>query len=835
MMMRLWTGLISLVGMLVLAGPPARAQEVTQQTAPAITVTEWVAQIEASLVQITDVRVEATDAGLQVVLETADGTLAEPITSVSGNALILEIPNAVLAGDGFEEFSPAEGIALVQVSPLAGDRVQVAITGADAAPEVTVGSDAAGLALSVVPGVALASEEGEAIQLVVTGEEDEGYNPSSASTATRTDTPLRDIPQAIQVVPEEVIEDQRVTRVGEALQNVSGVTDAGTFNNYLDYIWLRGFRTDLGNYFRDGVRLNNYFVGFGIEELANLERVEILKGPASVLYGAVDPGGVINFVTKAPLSEPAYSVTASAGSFSSYRGEFDLTGPLNEEETILYRLNGVYDNSGSFRNFVDSERISIAPSVSIDFSTQTSLRLDGSFSSLETFPDSGIPAVGDRPADIPRERSINEPFSRFESEDLTLGYTLNHEFSDDWSFRNIFTYQSYRVPEFFGPLPLSLDETTGELERFPYRQRVNADSYSLQADFTGEFNTGSIEHRLLIGTDFNYTRQDRRFLLDFATAYPTLNIFNPNYANQLYDTTTNFFRDDSFYSYGFYLQDQITLSPEWKLLIGGRYDIFEQERTFGDIEPRERTFNQTDSAFTPRLGVVYQPSEAVSLYASYANSFLPSGSNRRNPDGSDFEPTTGSQYELGVKTDFLDGRLSATLAGFILERQNVVTADPSNPGFSTTTGEQTSQGIELDVAGEILPGWDIIASATYLDARVTEDNTIPEGNRLFNAAETSASLWTTYRLQSGDLEGLGFGLGLYYVGDREGDLANSFTLPSYFRTDAALYYEQNNWQAALNVRNLFDTTYFSGSSGSRTSGINVGEPISIVGSFSYTF
>ena len=187
MIMRLWMGSVSLVGLWVLAGLPAQAQE----TAPATTVAEWVAQVEASLVQITDVRLEETDAGLQVVLETADGTLAEPVTSVSGDALVLEIPNAVLVGEGVEEFEPAEGIALVQVSPLAGDRVQVVITGADAVPEVAVGSDAAGLTLSVVPGIAQAGEGDEAIQILVTGEEDEGYNPSSAAVGSRTETPIR--------------------------------------------------------------------------------------------------------------------------------------------------------------------------------------------------------------------------------------------------------------------------------------------------------------------------------------------------------------------------------------------------------------------------------------------------------------------------------------------------------------------------------------------------------------------------------------------------------------------------------------------------------------------
>ncbi|MEL7494791.1 MAG: TonB-dependent receptor plug domain-containing protein, partial [Cyanobacteria bacterium J06554_11] len=322
--MRLWTGLLSLIGMLMLLGPVARAEEVISQTAPALTVAEWVAQIEASLVQITDVRIEETDAGLQVVLETAAGTLAEPTTTTAGDALILEIANAVLVGDGFEEFAPAEGIALVQVSPLAGDRVQVVVTGADAVPEVAVGSDAAGLTLSVVPGVAQAAEEGETIQLVVTGEEDEGYNPSSASTATRTDTPLRDIPQSIQVVPQQVIEDRNVRTITEAVETVSGVVeDFRFFNGTSGNRRIRGFTASstLRNDFPESS------VSTSATPLATIEQLEILKGPSSVITGAIDPGGVVNYVTRQPLSEPYYNLDLEIGNFGLYQPSVDVSGP----------------------------------------------------------------------------------------------------------------------------------------------------------------------------------------------------------------------------------------------------------------------------------------------------------------------------------------------------------------------------------------------------------------------------------------------------------------------------------------------------------------------------
>jgi iron complex outermembrane recepter protein len=287
-------------------------------------------------------------------------------------------------------------------------------------------------------------------------------------------------------------------------------------------------------------------------------------------------------------------------------------------------------------------------------------------------------------------------------------------------------------------------------------------------------------------------------------------------------------------SYGTYIQDQIALTDSLKLLIGGRYDwISYRNETldFGSLGNTTTEPYQNDGAFSPRIGLVYQPSDTVSLYASYSRSFLQSTG--FNPDGRRFESTRGTQYEVGVKTDFLDGALSATLAAYHLTKTNITTPDPDNPLFSIQTGEQQSQGVELNATGEILPGWNIIASYAYTDAEVTEDNTIPEGNRLANVPENQASLWTTYTIQEGDLRGLGFGLGLFYVGERQGDLANSFQLDDYLRTDAAVYYQRGRFRSAINIQNLFDIEYANSSFG-RTA-TERGNPFTIVGSVSWKF
>lgn len=304
---------------------------------------------------------------------------------------------------------------------------------------------------------------------------------------------------------------------------------------------------------------------------------------------------------------------------------------------------------------------------------------------------------------------------------------------------------------------------------------------------------------------------------------------NPTYDIARPEVSRIFKFEETTQSYGVYLQDQIEFGDQWKLLIGGRYDWISDE--FESLVDNADTPQTNNGAFSPRIGLVYQPSDTVSLYASYSRSFRQTTA--FTPDES-FEPTRGTQYELGTRVDFLEGRLSANLAAYNLTRTNIATPDPDNPPFSIQTGEAQSQGIELDVTGEILPGWNVILSHAYTDAEVTEDNVTPIGNQLPNVPFNQASLWTTYEIQQGALEGLGFGLGLFYIGERQGDLANTIALPSYLRTDAALYYSRDRFNAAINIRNLFDIDYVSFADGSQTQ-IQRGAPFTIVGSLNWVF
>lgn len=380
---------------------------------PATTVTDWLAQIEASLVQITGVRVETTEAGLQVVLETAEGELSTPATQTVGDAVIAEIPNAVLAlpdGESFEQFEPAEGIALVRVTELPSDRVQVSITGTDAPPQAEMSVEAGNLVLSVVPGIAQAGDADEAIELVVTGEQEEDYVVDDATTATRTDTPLRDIPQSIQVIPKQVLEDQQVIQLREAVRNVSGVVEGSNFGNGADAFLIRGFQTD--NILLDGIELGSSFLGLNssFRETANIERVEVLKGPASVLYGALEPGGIVNVITEQPLAFSFYEVEPQAGSFELFRPSIDLSGPLNSDRTLLYRLNAIYQTADGFRDFDQGiERFFVAPVLSWAIGNNTDLTLNFEYLNDERPFDRGLPAIDDEVADIPFDRILGEP------------------------------------------------------------------------------------------------------------------------------------------------------------------------------------------------------------------------------------------------------------------------------------------------------------------------------------------------------------------------------------------------------------------------------------------
>jgi len=777
---------------------------------PAKTVKEWVAQIEAATVQVTEVKLERTDTGLDIVLETAEGKPLQVDATkfrTEGNSLIADIPNAVLVlpeGQAFTADNPTEEIATVQVVQQDVSSIRVVVTGTNAVPQQEVTLRTGALAYSLNPEGDEPDEE-----IVVTGEGQEGYRVPNASTATRTDTPIRDIPASIQVVPQQVLRDRNVRAVREATETVSGVieSESGTFRT------IRGFEQP--GSFRNGFRDD---IGYSEPAIGTIEQIEVLKGPASVLFGAIEPGGIINVVTKKPLSEPYYKLGFDVGNYEFYQPSIDLSGPLDENNNILYRLIAVYQNRGSFVDQINIERITIAPSLTFKLGERTSLDLYYEYYRDNRDPFTFVTFALSDGSFLPRSFYPGYPLSFSDRTAERYGYEFKHEFSDNWQIRN-----NLAVIDVYNR-QLDINGATLEDDRFltgfgAFDYEYTPRNVQALVDVIGKFDTGSISHQLLIGFDFNYLEDD--FQGSFSFDLPPLDIRNPNYNIPRPALDTPFAADPRILSYGLYFQDQIALSDSWKLLIGGRYDWVSFK---GDSE-------QNDGAFSPRIGLVYQPSETVSLYASYSQSFRQSTG--VNLDGTAFKPTRGTQYEIGVKADLLENKLLATLAAYRITKTNVTTPDPIFPLFSVQTGEQRSQGIELDVTGKILPGWNVIISYAYTDAEVTEDNVIPVGNRLRNVPYNQVSLWTTYEIQEGDLSGLGFGFGLFYVGERQADLENTFTVKDYLRSDAAVYYRRNGFRIALNIRNLFDIDYAE--SGNNRNSIYRGDPFTITGSLSWEF
>lgn len=794
----------------------------------------------ASLAQVTGIELKQTNNGLEIVFQTLTGQQLVPSIRLEGNNLVVNILDATLAlptGNEFRETNPTPGITEISVVQVDDTSIRVTIVGEEQAPAAEVIPSPENLVLNVTPEASTAqTKPDEEIEVLVTGEgENDNYFVPDANTATRTNTPILDTPQSVQVIPQEVLEDQQVNRLDEALRNVSGVTFGGTSLGRRLEFSIRGFE--------EAPILRNGFRQFGadvFQETANLERIEVLKGPASILYGELEPGGLINLVTKRPTSTPFYEIQGQFGNRSFISPSLDFSGPLTADGNLLYRLNTLYRSSDDIQD-VDSniERFYISPVVTWRIGDRTDLTFELEYLNEERPPSFGVPAIGDEIADIPFDRISNEPDDFGEEEFILAGYDLEHRFSNDWRLRNAFrfTKQNALLEVAY---PFSIDEETGTVTRFWAAQPQEGESYSLQTNAVGEFATGTVDHELVFGVDLNLTKDNFNDQIRLDDSNPLeLNLFDPTYRtaprpdfDQLPLISD---RETETRRLGVFIQDRVAFSDSFSLLAGLRYDTVEQIVTNNptDFEPTSTEISQNNDALVPRVGVVYKPIEEISLYASYSQSFTPNS--ETTSDGEALEPERGEGFELGVKSELLEGKLFANLAYFNITKQNVASEDPNDSFSVVATGEQESQGIELDLSGEISPGWKVITSYAYINAEVTEDNAIEVGNRLFNAPEHSASLWTTYEIQQGNLQGLGFGVGFNFVGERQGDLENSFKLDSHFLTNAAVFYERNNWRAALNFRNLFDVDYIAGTSSVRERGNDRGEPFTILGSISIEF
>ncbi|WP_400765457.1 TonB-dependent siderophore receptor [Methylosinus sporium] len=688
----------------------------------------------------------------------------------------------------------------------------------EALPTIDIGSSSAGSRMTI-------SSPASANQT--------GYARTTSSAATKTETKLLDTPQSVQIIPHEVIEDKQAISLQEIVQNVSGVQLENSSNPY-DQFLIRGFSNGYGRINRNGLRMEGLI---GATEAAFTDRVEIVKGPNSMLYGRIEPGGLVNVVTKRPQETFSANVSEQFGSWGLSRTVADATGPVDDEKSVLYRLMAVYDRADSFVNF--DHRDNGAAALFLTFRPTERFEANVQFEHYQkkiASDGSWIPvdARTGRPFVLPRSFSMADP-SKWSDFPTVVHRTIyafdwTYKFDEDWKIVNRFNY----VDNDENQNGLGFGGFDGvNIYRTPWMGNIKRAMLSANLDVTGKTTTGPFDHNLLVGADW-FSYQDD--LLNSPSSYDglPLNIFAPAYGNvsAAWRLVADSGRSNVTWrtrskNFGVYAQDQISFwDDRVHLLLGGRWDTADQHfaTVYGDPfascypyctgYPLKRYADTTP--LSPRAGLVFKVDETTSLYGSYVRS---SGTNNGyTSDGSVIPPERGLQWEVGAKKQFFDGRVMASVALFDLRKKNVLQADPLRPGVSVPVGEVTSRGVEFDISGQITDNLNVIASYTFDSVKITNDNNNGNvGKRYYGVAPNVANLWAKWDTAPGAAEGWEFGGGFYAMDNRWGDNANSWFMPGYIKFDAMGAYRTTLFghgvTVRLNVKNLTDRRYFTNAGG----------------------
>ncbi len=627
------------------------------------------------------------------------------------------------------------------------------------------------------------------------------YRTPTSSIGTKSDVPLIDIPQSIQVVPLVVLRDRGVTRVEQLVDTVSGVHAEPSYGaNEATFFNVRGFSTSSG--LRDGFRDYGYV---GSRDVQAIDRVEVLKGPASVLYGATSSlGGYINTVSKQPLPTSFTDIAITATPYG-VRSSADVNGRLNASGTLRGRANVAAEHNETFRDDGQFRSASVAPAITWRPSgrSDVSAVVEYNYLSRQGF-DFGLPNLPDA-STLSRTRYYGLPEDYGKNHTVSATVVSRHRLASGWTWREAFHYARARQNS-FQSFPDTADFAGGsriDLWTYPQSKETDRD-WAVQSELSGTVSTGRFRHQILAGfewaTSETASAQNGSYDVDIVT----IDLFDPSYRSApsfFYENTP--FRQPT-NNQGLYVQDLVDLSHRVKALVGLRTDWLQTTAFNGDVESDHVTTSQP----SPRVGLVWQPAATSSVYGSWSRAFSPVAG--RSEDQQPFDPETGTQFEVGWKQQL--PRLTATVAWFNLTRNGVLTLDPVNPLYFVQSGEQRSRGLEIDLAGESQTGLRWIASYAYTDATVTSDNSFPVGDRLGNIPRHSGSVWSTYRLSDGRWRGVGVGAGVVTSGAREATLPNTFELSGFARADVMASYGRGPWNLQLNVLNVLNQHYFVGGS-----------------------
>lgn len=672
----------------------------------------------------------------------------------------------------------------------------------------------------------------------VSGSREAAYVAPNAATSSKTDTPLLETPFSIQVVPRELIDDQQAFTIREAIRNVSGVTQAGY--GYYDFVQIRGFENGYAANFRNNLQLQAV-AGF---DMALVDRIEVVKGPASMLFGRIEPGGLVNMVTLRPQATASASLQQQFGSYGLLRTVGDATGPLDAQGQWLYRLTGAYTEANSFmdyvqqRNAVGAASLTWQPSpafvLNLAFEAQNYRFVDTS--------DIGIPPIGDRAAPVARHSFFGDPVSQEipnQQKRTLLAFDWTWQIDAQWSL----TQRAHWDRRSEQQLTLWSNGFDGVsmLDRGLWYVHPERQTLATNLDLVGDLSYAGVRHRILVGADWFQFTSDWTGFSGTTPLVPPVDIWAPAYgisADAIRSLPPNFFYSTDDHWTGLYVQDQMSFGGGWELLVGGRYDI--ASTGYGEAgtslaDARAALELQTDHAFSPRLGLLYRLAPTASLYASYAKSF--GANNGRTASGELLPAEQAQQVELGYKHEAADGSFSVTAAVYQIVKNNLLTADLSTPepDDQTTIGAVRHRGFEVDLLGRVTPHVNIAASYSYIDSRITQDNDGLRGNRLANVPANAGSVWARFDQVPGGATGWQAGLGVFAQGQRQADNANSWQLPGYARVDAMLRYRLpvagTRLAAQLNVENLLDRTYID-RGGSGGAGAKYGQPRAVVATLS---
>ncbi|MET0321779.1 MAG: TonB-dependent siderophore receptor [Duganella sp.] len=655
--------------------------------------------------------------------------------------------------------------------------------------------------------LAAAGATPQVVEITGARSDDTGFAARRASS-TKSDLSLLETPQSVTVLTRDLLDARGVTNLNEALQTTAGVASGSWGRRGWDDFIIRGQRASESLYIDGLKRGQNQYVG---QDVFGVERIEILKGPASINFGMVQPGGLVNMVSKRPRAEAFNTVGATYGSNDFKQVDFDLGRPLSASGKAAFRLNGMWSDQDDPIAFVYFKKRYLAPSLSLDFGARTEFTILSSYMDREYLRSQGAPLRGtllpnpNGPFD--RDEFTGEPgFGPYRSRQAAIGYSLVHRFDDGWKLAQNARFQKLDMDGRFVSLGALANNTSQA--RSGAIQDVQGNNRALDTYVERAFDVLGQRHTIMAGLDLN---SDKIRSGNTSCRIAPLDLYRPAYHQPYTCNATPGTLTDATVEYAApYLRDQVALTDQLNLSLAARHDRSSNE-VYDAL--RNTTSKLKNNKTTGSAALLYRVTPHISPYVSYATSFLPvSGTDFF---GDQFKPEQGKQAEIGAKFDYLNGRITGAVALYDLKRRNVTTADPdpdhiaAQPGAQVQTGEERTKGFEAELNADLRNGWDLQAALSLIDGVVTEDNTGNVGKRLLNVPRQSASLLANYRFRDGVLRGFGGGLGVRYEAQKTGP-AVTYTIPGYTAVDANLSYDARSYRMTLSVKNLFDRDYYAG-------------------------